>query len=125
MSMDQVFLLALAILVVLIVLIGAWVINNRRSDREYAPPKGLDDVSESRIELGERQSSIVSEQIEEMVKQQLADDDELSSVAIDFGADTNGNLEYWIDGTRYTSIDDIPIPKIREAIHGAVASFND
>ena len=60
-----------------------------------------------------------------MVKQQIADDDDVSDVAIDFGADSDGNLEYWIDGVRYTSIDEIPIPKIREAIHSAVASFND
>ncbi len=81
-------------------------------------------VADARIEEGERPSSLVAEQIEEMVKASLAADPELGSVRFDLGTAPDGTLEIWIDERAYTSVKDIPDPRIRQAIEEAAEEWN-
>ena len=87
-------------------------------------PKYAALVADARVEEGERPSSLVAEQIEEMVKASLAADPELASVRFDLGTAPNGSLEIWIDEHAYTSVGDIPDPRIRQAIESAVEEWN-
>ena len=52
-------------------------------------------VSEARLDPGERQASLISEQIEEMVKKDLSQYPDLSDVSLDFGT---GEDEVWRSG---------------------------
>jgi hypothetical protein len=68
---------------------------------------------------------MISEQIEEMVKMDLAQYPDLSDVSIDFGTGEDGGLEIWIDGERYSEVSAVPDDRIRASVEKAVNSFND
>ncbi len=80
----------------------------------------LDPDSES----DELQASLVSEKIEDMVKNKLREHPDLRDVVIDFGTSPDGSLEIWIDSERYIDVEEIPDRRIREAIAKAVEDFN-
>jgi hypothetical protein len=82
-------------------------------------------ITDATLETGERQASMISEQIEEMVKMDLAQYPDLSDVSLDFGTGEDGGLEIWIDGERYSEVSTIPDDRIRRSIEKAVNSFND
>ena len=82
-------------------------------------------ITDATLDTGERQASMISEQIEEMVKMDLAQYPDLSDVSIDFGTGEDGGLEIWIDGERYSEVSSIPDDRIRRSIEKAVNSFND
>jgi len=76
-------------------------------------------------EVEEYQAAAASEAIEELVNQKLAKIPGLAGRRIDFGSAADGSLEIWIGDQRYTSIDEIPDQRIRQAVREAVASFNE
>ncbi|HLB64306.1 MAG TPA: hypothetical protein VJJ46_05655 [Anaerolineales bacterium] len=91
------------------------------------PPQTLGSrrmVEGARVELGEHKASLVSEQIEELVRSRMAQQPELAARRIDFATGADGGLEIWLDDMRYWSVSEIPDPKIREIVAEAVASFN-
>ena len=73
----------------------------------------------------EHQAAAASEAIEELVNLKLAKIPGLAGTRIDFGSAADGSLEIWIGDQRYTSIDEIPDQRIRQAVREAVASFNE
>jgi hypothetical protein len=82
-------------------------------------------ITDATLEPGERQASMISEQIEEMVKMDLAQYPDLSDVSLDFGTGEDGGLEIWLDGERYSEVSAVPDDRIRVSIEKAVNSFND
>jgi hypothetical protein len=82
------------------------------------------DVTDARYEPGERAAALVSEQIEEMVKQKLAGYPDLNKLKIDFGTAPDGSLEIWVGETKYNSVDAIADSRIRDAVKASVDSFN-
>jgi len=82
-------------------------------------------ITDATLETGERQASMISEQIEEMVKMDLAQYPDLSDVSLDFGTGEGGGLEIWLDGERYSEVSAVPDDRIRASIEKAVNSFND
>jgi hypothetical protein len=48
----------------------------------------------------------------------------LGSTQVDFGTAHDGSLEIWIGDQRYTSVEALPDPRIRQAVADAVAAFN-
>jgi len=87
-------------------------------------PPSLRMVEEARVDKGERRASLVSEQIEELVRSRMAQQPELASRQIDFATGADGGLEIWLDDVCYRSVSEIPDPKIRDLVTEAVASFN-
>ena len=116
---------ALAAMVVLVALL-AWTFFQRKAwpARMTKGPGGLRTVEDLSLEKGERQGSLVTEQIEEMVKHKLAAYPDLGGVRLDFGTAADGGLEIWFGDVRYGSVDQIPDARVREAVAEAVASFN-
>ena len=115
--------LALGILLLLIV----WaVVVRRRADQieQSEPASSLEAVADARIDSNEMSASVVSEQIEEMVKQKLAQYPDLSSVRLDFGTGVDESLVIWVGDQRYNEVQEIPDERIRNAITESVQAFN-
>ena len=71
----------------------------------------------------ERDASAASEMIEKLVNEGLAAAG-LPAKKVDFATAHDGSLEIWIGDDRYTSVEAIPDPAIRQAVANAVATFN-
>ena len=71
----------------------------------------------------EWQASAPSEAIEELVNQALVRAG-MGDTRVDFATAHDGSLEIWVGDERYRSVDEIPDPRIRQAISEAVAAFN-
>jgi len=77
------------------------------------------------ISIGdELQAAPISEAVEDLVNQRLASLPGLAGTRVDFGTAADGSLEIWIGEQRYTSVDEIRDPRIRQAVADAVASYN-
>jgi hypothetical protein len=100
-------------------------VNSRRgrlSGGEPGPASAQ--IADARLDEGERPASLVSEQIEQMVRARLAEHPDLADVSLDFGAAGDGSIDIWVSGEQYDNPDDIPDERIREAIRAAVEAFN-
>lgn len=112
--------LLLALLVVGFVLVGSGIILSyrRRPDggERRAPPSAADP--------SELEAAAASEAIEDMVNRKLAEMPALADRRVDFGTAADGSLEIWVGDERYTSVDAIRDPRIRQAVRDAVEAFN-
>ena len=122
--MDNSLLIMILLGVVVIVLLALWFIRARRVSLPEHTPESLQQVADARIEEGERAAAIISEQIEQMVRLKLASDPDLAKVSIDFATSQDGSLEVWVNGIRYTEIEQIPDARIRQSVQEAVETFN-
>ena len=107
---------------VIILVVFALATRMRRVQTET--PDTLSQVKEAKLEEGERPSTIISEQIEEMVKERLSQHVDLAATELDFVTAADESLEIWVDGVRYAEYADIPDHRIRSAIENAVETFN-
>jgi hypothetical protein len=124
---DPTQLLQVAVITgaVLLFFFGVWIlIVRRRSSKSFEPGEALSEVAEARIDEGERISTLVSEQVEERVKEILKAEGSLLANDIDFATAADGSLEFWVNEKRYSSLDDIPDEAIRNAVRKAVEEFN-
>ena len=97
----------------------------RSRSAEASPLERLEPLlPDAHLGKDEEQASPISEQIEEMVRKRLAEYPDLAEQVVDFGTAVDGSLEIWIADKRYTSVDDIPDDRVREAISEAVKEFN-
>ncbi|MFQ5922381.1 MAG: hypothetical protein ACE5M4_06015 [Anaerolineales bacterium] len=128
MDLSNVVGLLAALLIGILLLLVIWTAVARRRTAEIEegelPPESLDAVSEAKFEADEQLASLVSEQIEEMVKQRLASYPDLADVKLDFATGPDESLVIWVDDQSYTDIDQIPDDRMRSAISEAVESFN-
>lgn len=85
---------------------------------------GMKSVAETEDEPGEFEASPISEQVEEMARQLLKSHSDFGEVNLDFGTAIDGSLEIWVNSERYSSIEEIPDERIRNAINVAVDRFN-
>jgi hypothetical protein len=76
------------------------------------------------IDRDEFQATPIAEIIEEMVRENVAEDPTLSALDVDFGTGPGGELEIWVDAERYTSIEDIPHEGLKRVIRDAVEDYN-
>ena len=117
-----------ALLVGLVLLLVIWAIVVRRRTVEIeagkVPPESLGAVSEAKIEADELPAALVSEQIEEMVKQRLASYSDLADVKLDFATGPDESLVIWVNDQSYSDIEKIPDHRIRSAISESVEAFN-
>lgn len=73
---------------------------------------------------GENLAAPFAEQIEDILKSRLSADPDLRSYDIDLGTGPDGGLEIRIGDKIYTSIEQIPDLRLREAFTQAVATYN-
>lgn len=122
---SQLATVAIMTAATLLFLFVVWIliVRSRRS-RDFKSGEALQAIMDARLDEGERKATIISEQIEENVKEILKADEAISETKIDFASAADGSLEIWIDNQRYVAIDEIPNEKIRAAIAKAVEEFN-
>jgi len=116
---------AILIMVALVLVIAllAWFIGTRRS-RVKMDQQIRAQIADARIDAGEHESSLVAEQIEEIVRKSLAAYPDLSGIKLDFGTVADGTLDIWVGDHQYSDAEDVPDLRIRDAIREAVAKFN-
>ncbi len=128
MDFSNVVGLLAALLIGIVILLVIWAVVVRRRSAEIeageVPLESLSAVSAAKYEAGELPAALVSEQIEEMVKQRLASYPDLAEVKLDFATGSDESLVIWVDDQSYTDIDQIPDERIRAAITEAVETFN-
>jgi hypothetical protein len=109
----------------LILLFIAWnLIIRRRKEIQFHTPASLDEVSEAKIEGSEFRASLVSEEIEQRVKQILEEGGTTLAEDIDFETASDGSLRIWYKDQAYSTVDEIPDSAIRDAVGKAVEEFN-
>lgn len=123
MNTVVVFGVGIVVLLLMVVLVYAWTIARQRRSMD-APAPANPAIADARLDPGERASSLVAEQIEEMVRRRLQAYPDLADVALDFGTVRDGTIDIWVDGDQYDDPEDIPDERIREAIKAAVEEFN-
>jgi hypothetical protein len=122
-NFDQ--MLATGVIVLGTLLLVVWTLIVRtRWGKKSGLGKDLEMVEDAKYEEGEKPASLVSEQIEERVKQILSAKGLTNGHEIDFGTAADGSLEIWVDGVAYVNVGDIPDTAIREAVGEAVEEFN-
>ena len=99
------------------------IVRSRRA-KGFKSGEALEQIMDARLEKGERPAAIISEQIEEQVKEILKAQGKMLDREIDFASAADGSLEIWIDGTKYSEVEDIPDEDIRDAVIKAVDEFN-
>lgn len=116
--------IAISALATVVLLLPIWVFLTRRKRKKFKPGAAMEMVADAQFEEGEKHASLVSEQIEERVKQILAEQGHTLDEKIDFGTASDGSLEIWIEENAYTSVDKIPDEIVRSAVAKAVEEFN-
>ena len=118
---------AFLILLMLLALFFGIVMQRRRRGSKATPassPDWAQSASKPVSSGGERIASVISEQIEELVKARMQADPTLRDLKIDFGTSADGSLEIWIDDQRYDDVDSVPDERIRSMIQEAVTAYN-
>ena len=75
-------------------------------------------------DAGEKLAAPFAEQIEDILKNLMAADPQLSGHTVDFGTADDGGLEIWVNGKPYREIKDIPEEAVRAAIQKAIKLYN-
>lgn len=123
---SNLLILTLALLagLLIIALILVLFVSGKSRRMTPAPPKNPAGVERAVIAPDERPSSLVSEQIEQMVIDRLRQYPDLAGVKLDFGTMPDGTIDVWVGDVQYDDPEDIPDARIRQAIRDAVAEFN-
>ncbi|WKZ35835.1 MAG: hypothetical protein QY332_19670 [Anaerolineales bacterium] len=75
-------------------------------------------------EEGERLASPFAEQLEDILKARLAADPTLKDFTIDLATGKGYELEIWVNGSKYTSIDELPSEKLKSVFREAVDEWD-
>jgi hypothetical protein len=123
MTMSTILLVTLVVLGVALIGAGLLLSWQRGSVRPAASatPSGRE---APQVLAEEFLAAPISEAVEDLVNQQLAVIPGLAGTHVDFGTAADGSLEIWVGEERYTSVDEIRDPRIRQAVKDAVAFYN-
>ena len=113
-----------SVLLILVIALLAWYIANRDKADPTSNAITMQHAPDARHVPGERKSSLVAEQIEEMVRNRLDAYPDLADVELDFGTVEDGSIDIWVGGVQYDNAKNIPDERIRTAIAEAVTQFN-
>jgi len=77
-------------------------------------------------EHGERLAAAFAEQIEDIMYAKIQADPELAEMGyvVDFGTDSDGTLEIWVNAKRYKSISELPDERLKKAMRASVRQWN-
>lgn len=123
---NQTLMVLVVLAALIVILLVAWRIGVSRRLDEQPPDTGpsQQELKDVRIDPGEREAEPIAEQIESMVQDRLAHVQGVDASSLDFGTEQDGSLAIWYQGSKYTAVEDIPEPRIRQAVQEAVDSFN-
>jgi hypothetical protein len=107
----------------LLFLVWNLIVRSRRA-RGFKSGDALKQIMDARLDEGERAATVISEQIEEQVKEILKAEGKMLGREIDFATAPDGSLQIWIDEEVFTEVDEIPDEDIRAAVIKAVEKFN-
>jgi hypothetical protein len=107
----------------LLFLVWVLIVRSRRA-RGFKSGEALEQIMDARLDEGERVATIISEQIEEHVKEILEAEGKMLDKEVDFATGSDGSLQIWIDGEVFNEVDEIPYEEVREAVSKAVEKFN-
>lgn len=122
---SQLATVAIMTAAILLFLFVVWnlIVRSRRA-KGFKSGEALEQIMDAHLEEGERSAAIISEQIEEQVKEILKTQGKMLDREIDFASAADGSLEIWIDGEKYNEVSEIPDEDIRAALTKAVEEFN-
>jgi hypothetical protein len=103
----------------------AWMRSNPPAETIAATIAEGEGVTLYNADDGERLASPFAEQIEDILRARLAADPLLSKLKVDLGTSENNELEFWVNGEKYASIDELPDEALKKAIREAVKSWED
>jgi len=72
---------------------------------------------------GEKLAAPFAEQIEDIVRARLSADPALAVMDVDLGTASDGGLEIWVDGERYTDVNLLPDERLRRVFRQAIESW--
>jgi hypothetical protein len=128
MSLDPLIIVGVFLLALVLLALFYGVISQRRRktvrEKPSSSPDWVQSVAQRAPTGGERLASPVSEEIEELVRIQLASRPELKGINLDFGTSVDGGLEIWIDDELYEDVKFIKDDRIRRLIQEAVDAYN-
>jgi hypothetical protein len=61
-----------------------------------------------------------AEQIEDILRARMSVDPTLAAIDVDLGTTSEGGLEIWVDGKRYTDVNFLPDERLRQAFRQAI-----
>jgi len=124
--MSSEMLLFVVVAIVALVIVAVFALMTRRATRGPKPATESQQwVAQTKVEADERESALVSEEIEELVRARLTAYPDLARVKLDFATSSDGSLEIWVDQTHYHSVAEIPDERLHQAIQAAVQAWND
>lgn len=102
-----------------------WILNTPPEETMAATLADGEGITVYDYDEGEHVAAPFAEQIEDILQAKLKADPQLAALNVDLGtSETTGELEVWVDGTKYEQIEDIPNPQLQTAIKEAVDKWN-
>ena len=102
-----------------------WIISTPPEETMAATLADGEGITVYDYDEGEHVAAPFAEQIEDILHAKLKADPQLAALDVDLGTnEATGELEVWVDGTRYEQIADIPNPQLQAAIQEAVDKWN-
>jgi hypothetical protein len=74
---------------------------------------------------GERVAAPFAEQIEDILRAELAKDPHLQALHVDLGTAPDGSLEIWLGKEKFTDIQSLPDARLRAAFAEAVRRWQE
>ncbi len=75
-------------------------------------------------EEGERLAAPFAEQLEDILQAKIKADPELTDFELDLGTGDGYDLEIWVNGVKYSSVDELPSEKLKTAFRETVKEWN-
>jgi hypothetical protein len=102
-----------------------WMRSNPPAETMAATRAEGEGVTLYNADDGEHLASPFAEQIEDILRARLESDSRLSRFKVDLGTSEDDELEFWVNGEKYASIDELPDQDLKKAVHEAVKSWED
>jgi hypothetical protein len=93
--------------------------------RFLAPRQPNTATTDFKTEADEWLAAPFAEEIEDIAKELIAADPQLTGTRLDFGTAPDGSLEIWLGDKRYTEIAHLPDPRLQAILRQAVARYHE
>jgi len=74
-------------------------------------------------DAGEQLAAPFAEQLEDILRAKLEAHPELKNIKIDLGTGEGLNLDIWVDGKKYTAVDDLPSEHLKQVFREAIQAW--
>ncbi|NJN80691.1 MAG: hypothetical protein HC797_09605 [Anaerolineales bacterium] len=73
---------------------------------------------------GEALAAPFAEQIEDILRVKLESDPVLKEFNVDLGTASDGGLDIWVNGEKFSSVDELPNEQLKQALQQAIKDWN-